>query len=79
MKAMLVGVATVGVVAGVEAQVFRAGTELVTVPVTVTPRAADREMPRLTAADFRIFEDGVARRLFGSTPGTLGTLGTLGT
>lgn len=63
MKAALVGVAMVGVVAGVDAQVFKAGTELVTVPLTVTQRPADREMPPLAAADFRIFEDGVEQRV----------------
>jgi Ca-activated chloride channel family protein len=59
MKAMLAGLATLGLAAGVEAQVFKTGTELVTVPLTVTQRQADGPMPQLTAADFRIFEDGI--------------------
>jgi hypothetical protein len=42
MKAMLVGVATAGLVTGADA-LFKAGTELVTVPVTVTQRQGDRE------------------------------------
>jgi len=38
---------------------FRADVELVTVPLTVTHRDRNRPVGELTAADFRVFEDGV--------------------
>ena len=42
---------------------FRAGVELVTVPVTVQPRDAHTAVPPLTTSDFRVYEDGEEQRL----------------
>jgi hypothetical protein len=50
-------------VSGLDAQVFRAGTELVTVPATVTSRDGSKRVDGLTAADFRVTEDGIEQRI----------------
>jgi Ca-activated chloride channel family protein len=42
---------------------FRSAVDLVTIPVTVTGRDASRPAGELSAADFRIFEDGVAQQI----------------
>jgi len=42
---------------------FRADVELVTVPLTVTHRDRSRPVGELTAADFRVFEDGVEQKI----------------
>jgi Ca-activated chloride channel homolog len=42
---------------------FRAGVELVTVPLTVQPRDANAALPTLTADDFRVYEDGDEQRI----------------
>ena len=38
---------------------FHSGVDVVTVPVTVTPRDSTRRVGELGAADFRLYEDGV--------------------
>lgn len=42
---------------------FRAGVDLVTVPVTVTGRDRTRWTGELTTADFRVFEDGIEQKV----------------
>jgi VWFA-related protein len=42
---------------------FRAGIELVTVPVTVKHKDAARAVPEISAADLRVFEDGNEQRI----------------
>lgn len=42
---------------------FRSDVELVTLPLTVSRRDRDRSIGELTAADFRVFQDGVEQDL----------------
>jgi len=42
---------------------FRAGVELVTVPVTVKHKDAARAVPAITGADLRVFENGTEQRI----------------
>ena len=61
-----IGVAVVALACGatLAAQpAFRSGVDLVTVPVTVTPRDATYRVGELGPSDFRIFEDGVRQQL----------------
>jgi VWFA-related protein len=64
MRRILPLVLAAAVVASLEAQpTFRATVDLVTVPVTLTGRDSLRPAGELSAADFRIYEDGVLQQL----------------
>lgn len=55
---------TVALAVGLEAQpTFRSAVDLVTVPVTLTGHDSVRPAGELSAADFRIYEDGVLQQL----------------
>lgn len=63
------GLAATMLAAAVAAQVYRGGTDVVLLSVTVTD-GAGRHVPGLSREDFRVFEDGVAQEIahFASQP-----------
>ena len=63
MRAATVLLSALAALALAQRPAFRAGVELVTVPLTVTHRDRDRSIGELTAADFRVFEDGVEQEV----------------
>ena len=63
MRAATVLLSALAALALAQRPAFRAGVELVTVPLTVTHRDRDRPIGELTAADFRVFEDGVEQEV----------------
>jgi VWFA-related protein len=63
MMIVVIRAALLAVVLPIAGQVFKAETELVTVPVTVRAAGTGKVLPELTAADFRIFEDGVPQTI----------------
>ena len=46
-----------------EPQQYRSGVDLITIPVTVTGHGGSQPRGELTAADFRLFEDGVRQEI----------------
>jgi VWFA-related protein len=64
MLRLLTAVLALALTAAVDRQpTFKAGVDLVTVPVTVIGRDQLRPAGELSAADFRIFEDGVPQEI----------------
>jgi VWFA-related protein len=64
MRAGLTAGALVAALAQAFAQPsFRAGVDLVTVPITVRHKDADRDVPAVTAAGLRVSENGVEQRI----------------
>ena len=64
MLRSVVTVAVLASVAALQAQpAFRSSVDLVTVPVTVTPREGSWRVGELGPADFRVFEDGVVQEI----------------
>jgi hypothetical protein len=58
-RTLIVSVVTLAATTVILSQDFKSGTEIVTVPVSVTKRGGAEHVGGLTVDQFRLFEDGV--------------------